>query len=381
MYVNPKRNILIVAGEASADRYGAKLVKEIKRLAPELDFIGIGGDMMKAEGVKIIYHASQMAVVGITEVFSHSINILKAYMGLKKIINEMDISLIILLDYPEFNLSIAGIGRKNKIPVLYYISPQIWAWRRGRVRKIAKRVNRMAVILPFEEEFYRTHGISVEYVGHPLVEEIQHEDPLELPQPKRKAHPVLGILPGSRAHEVKNLLPPMLRAVEIIGEKYSDLEVVLPIAPTISPHMINSMISGFKYPIRVFERTREALINCDSAIIASGTATLEAALFEVPMVVAYKVSQISFYLAKLLVKVPYISLVNLIANHEVVPELIQQRAEPLEMANHILRILENKNYRNKIIRGLKEVKNRLGGGNPSRRTAEIAIELIQESQS
>ena len=236
---------MIVAGEASADLHGSNLVRAIKRLDPTIRFYGIGGKQMEEAGVDILIPASDMAVVGLTEVFSKLPKIVKAHRTLKNLLKNSPPDLLIPIDYPGFNIHLAGLAKRYKVPVLYYISPQVWAWRTGRVKKIAKRVDRMAVILPFEERFYRERGVDVDYVGHPLLDSIpQHLDKDEMTRKMglENAYPVLGLLPGSRNEEIENHLPVMIKAVEILSSQYPRLRGLLPLAPTIPPELVESFL-------------------------------------------------------------------------------------------------------------------------------------------
>ena len=335
---------------------------------------------MEAEGVRTLMAASDTAVVGISEVSKKIRNIAKAYFRLKGVLKEVRPSLIILIDYPEFNLKIATVAKRYGIPVMYYISPQIWAWRPGRVKKIATVVDRMVCILPFERDFYGRKGISVDYVGHPLCDiippVIQRKRVLESHGLEKK-FPIIGLLPGSRDHEIKTLLPVMLRAAEHLAASYPDIGVILPLAPTITKGMVEPLIKNLATPVILSRDNIYGLLSCcNCALIASGTATLEAAIMGVPMVVAYKVSPLTFFLAKRLAKVNHICLVNLIAGREVVPELIQREATSDNMTRHLINILEDEKIRYKMIRDLKEVRYALGGKGASRRAARIAVEMM-----
>ena len=376
-----RKLVLIIAGEASADEHGSNLVRAMKNLDSGIDFWGIGGKKMAEAGVKTLVSSSEMAVVGLTEVLSRFHRITTAFIKLKNILKNHSPHLLILIDYPEFNLSLARIAKRYKVPVLYYISPQIWAWRKGRIKKITRRVDRMAVILPFEESFYRRYGLSVEYVGHPVLDNLPSE--IDKSQITRELglqgrHPILGLLPGSRNEEVKNLLPPMIRAAENLSLRYDKIKGILPLASTISPDLINSIIRQSSVDIKIFQgNIYDALALCDLAVVASGTATLETAIMGVPMIIVYKVSPITFHVAKVAVKVPYIGLVNLVAGKKVVPELIQNNVTPQRIADEALAILEDSRNKENLIKGLRIVKERLGRGGASERTARIAIDMIR----
>ncbi len=373
--------VLIVAGEASADIHGANLVQAMKRLNPGLEFRGIGGENMAQAGVETLFSASDMAVVGVTEFFSRLRTILSASNRLKFLLKTGQPDLLILLDYPGFNIHLAGIAKRFRIPVLYYISPQVWAWRRGRIRKIVRRVDRMAVILPFEKEFYSHAPMKVDYVGHPLLD--------ECPSPCRKTggmisgmemgpgRPVVGMLPGSRKEEIRNLLPVMVETAEILASGYPHLQCVLPLAPGISPDFVHPLTAHAGVKINFFQgNIYEALRGCDVALVASGTATLETAIMGVPMVIVYRVSTVTYWIARMAVQVPYIGLVNLVAGEKVVPELIQGDVTAEKLADEARAILDNDEIRERMKENLGFVKEKLGRGGASERTARIALEMM-----
>jgi len=378
------KHILIVAGEASGDLHGANLVREIKKIDPSISIRGIGGRKMEEAGVDIVMPSSGIAVVGLTEVFSKYSNIIKARREMVHLLESSSPDLLILIDFPGFNINLARSAKHCHVPVLYYISPQLWAWRSGRAKKIAARVDRMAVILPFEEEFYKKSGvdIDVEYVGHPLMDAVPSG--LEKETIKKdlglENSIVLGLLPGSRTAEITNLLPSMMQAAEMLASRHPGLKCVLPLASTISRELIDSYISKSSLKIIVPQKDVYSILSiCDLALIKSGTATLEAAIMGVPMVVAYRMSPLSFKIAKLVVKVSNASLVNLIAGREIVPELLQDDATPERLVEMASKILDDKFYRNEMINNLEDVRKKLGGRGASEKTARIAMEMINRS--
>ena len=372
---------MIIAGEASGDLYGAHLVLAMKRLAPDLNFFGLGGLEMEEVGVTVLFQLSAMAVVGMTEVIPRIGYILRALRELKRALRSSPPDLLILIDYPGFNLNLAKKARALGIPVLYYIPPQVWAWWRGRVRKIVRRVDRVAVILPFEEEFYQRFGLSVEYVGHPLMD-------LPLPGGSKKrirealgiSHekgPILGLLPGSRAEEVVKMMPAMIGAAEIISRYYPRLHCVLPLASTVREDVVKPYVENATIDVTIGRSdTRELLKIADVALVASGTATLEAAIMETPMIITYKVSGLSYILGRFLAKVSHIGLVNLIAGRTVVPELIQGEATAFRLAEEALAILKNNGLRAEMKRQLRSIREQLGQGDASRKIASIAGEMM-----
>jgi lipid-A-disaccharide synthase len=379
------RLVLIVAGEASADLHGSHLVTALKRLDPGLTFWGIGGPRMEEAGVRILFDSSEMAVVGLTEVLSRLATVTRAYLKLKTLLRKERPVLLILMDYPDFNLRLARAARRFQVPVLYYISPQVWAWRKGRVETIRRCVNRMAVILPFEKDFYGESGLHVEYVGHPLLEEI----PAGLDGKKVRgelgldhAAPVLALLPGSRKEEVTNLFPVMVEAAERIRSKHAGLKCLLPRASTVPAELLDGLLQKSSLDVQVIQGdVYRVLKACDVALIASGTATLEAAILETPMVIVYRVSFLSYWIGRMVIRVPFIGLVNLVAGEEVVPELVQGDVTPERLAQEALDILEHDDKRRNMVRKLQALREMLGQGSASERTARIALEMIEVSST
>ena len=377
------RLVLIVAGEASADLHGSHLVTALKRLDPGLTFWGIGGPRLQEAGVRILFNSSDMAVVGLTEVVSRLATVTRAYLTLKTLLRKNRPVLLILMDYPDFNLRLACAAKQFRIPVLYYISPQVWAWRKGRVETIRRCVDRMAVILPFEKEFYRERGLHVEHVGHPLLEEI----PTDLDGEKvrtelglHQASPVLALLPGSRKEEVTNLLPVMIKAAERIRSRHARLKCLLPRASTIPPELIDGLLEETSLDVQVIQGdVYRVLKACDLALVASGTATLEAAILETPMVIVYRVSSFSYWIGRRVISVPFIGLVNLVAGEEVVPELIQDDVTPERLAREAMDILDHDDRLRDMVRKLRALRETLGQGSASERTARIALEMMEAS--
>ncbi|NQU13823.1 MAG: lipid-A-disaccharide synthase [Desulfobacteraceae bacterium] len=374
---------MIIAGEASADLHGSNLVRAIKRSNPNVIFWGIGGRKMERAGVKILVPSSEMAVVGVTEALVRLRTIAKARSKIKYILKNFRPDLLILLDYPEFNLHLAKMANRSRVPVLYYISPQVWAWRRGRVKKIARRVDRMAVILPFEKSFYGERGVKVDYVGHPLMDAFDMAASESTPSSIKKPsppfpNPVIGLLPGSRKEEIQNLLPAMVKSAEILKRRYGGIRFLLPLAETIDPEFVQSFVDNSLAKIEIIQGgTYKVLRLCHVALVTSGTATLETAIMGVPMVIVYKVSLLSSWVARLVIKVPYIGLVNLVAGKKVVPELHQQEVLPDRLADEVLNILENDEVREDMIKNLMGVKESLGTGGASQRTAELALGMMR----
>jgi len=373
--------VMIVAGEASGDLHGAYLVRAMKQRDPFLSFYGIGGEKMNREGVRLLANSSDLAVMGLIEVFSRLKLILGVMHQLKKSFETERPDLVILIDYPGFNLVLANAAKKKGIRVFYYISPKVWAWRKGRIKTIRRVVDRMALILPFEEDLYRKSGVRATFVGHPLLDEIEitktageirHD--LELEADKK----TVTLLPGSRESEVRELLPEMVRAAKILMDRFAfDIQFVLPVAHTLDPESVKGVVASAGIPVRLVSgKTYEALSVSDMVIVASGTATLETALLVKPMVIVYKVSPLTFFLGKRVIKIKHIGLVNIIAGRTVVPELIQEDFTAERVADEATRILTDQDVQNRMIKDLSEIRKSLGEPGASRRAAGLACDML-----
>jgi lipid-A-disaccharide synthase len=375
---------MIVAGEASGDLHGGNLVRAMHEIDPDLSFYGVGGKRMEAAGVELLADAADMAVVGLTEVAFKLGMILRVMRRLKASLLQEKPDLVILIDYPDFNLPVARNARKRGIKVLYYISPQVWAWRKGRIETIRKTVDRMVVILPFEEEFYRDAGVDVTFVGHPLLDEVRkkYSRPEALKRfGLREDAVTVALLPGSRRSEVAVLLPEMLRACRILTEKISPLQFILPIAGTLDPAFVRDILGQFPVRVSVIrDEIYDVIGVSDAAIVASGTATLETALLETPMVVVYKVSGVSYAIGRRFIRVAHISLVNLIAGCAVVPELIQAEANPERIAAEVRDIITRHGKAKEMKASLAMIRGKLGTPGASQRTARIACDMLSDQQ-
>lgn len=374
------RNIFIVAGEASGDMYGADLVKEMLNIYPDLCFYGIGGNKLKEAGVELIADAAKISVVGLTEVLSKLSNFFKIIKNLKDKLDALKPALVILIDFPDFNLNIvARQAKKRNIKIFYYISPQVWAWRKGRIKQIKKLVDKMAVILPFEVDLYAENNFGVNYVGHPLVDivkvnvsKVEARRKLGLSEDKT----TIGLLPGSRTAEIKSLLPEMMQAVQILKKNIKNVQFILPKADTLDEAIINEIISKYDIEIKIIAgRTYEAISCCDLAVVTSGTATLETGLLGVPMIIVYKVSLLSYLIGRLVINVKNIGLVNIIAGKTVVPEFIQKDASGRQIAAEALAILKSERYE-QIKKELSAISAKLGKPGAAARAAKIACEMI-----
>ena len=379
--IQQKKRVLIVAGEASGDLHGANLIKMVKQKEPEVEFYGVGGRRMEEAGASLWFNLEELSVVGLTEIFTKSGAIIKALSQLKKSLAERTPNLIVLIDFPDFNLMLAKSAKKRAIPVLYYISPQVWAWRRKRVNKIAKVVNKMAVILPFEVPIYQEKGMDVEFVGHPLLDVIEKEMmPREEVLLRFKLDPakrLISLLPGSRRDELIRLLPEMLGAVELLEAKFSDLQFALLAASTLDSEEVQNLVAKSKLKVNIFSDHHYDLLSASElAVITSGTATLEAALLNTPMVVIYKVSLITYLIARMLIKVKHISLANLLAGKAVVPELIQTEANSKRIAEEAEKMLNSGETIGRMKLALNQIREKLGEPGASARVADIVLKMI-----
>ena len=373
--------ILISAGEASGEMYGAQLIEALRRRDPSLEFFGVGGDRMRAAGCDTVVDAKNLAVVGISEIVSH---LPKIYGLFHKLIAEAARrrpSLAIVIDSPAFNWRVARQMRKRGIPVVYYVCPQFWAWRQGRVRLLRKYINKALVIFPFEEKFYRDRAVDATFVGHPLAD-------LSRPSTDRDSYgasykldaakPWITLMPGSRMKEVRMNLPTILQSAAKLGSGY---EFLLPVAPTLDCSFLESLI-GRRDSIRLVSDALPALAHSRAGIIASGTATVEAAMMGTPFVMVYRVSLLTYFLGRPRVKVPYFAMVNLIAGKEIVPELVQHDFTAETVVARITEILPDGQAREQMIEGLAAVRTLLRGPNPERlhpaeRAAEAIMAMLQ----
>ncbi len=369
----------IIAGEASGDQHGARLVKAMQGRHADLFFCGMGGPALKQAGVRIVVDAAGLTVVGITEVVAKLPNILKGMAMIKKLLQSLTPDLLVLIDFPDFNLHIAKAAKKLGIPVLYYISPQIWAWRRGRVKRIAKRVDHMAVILPFEQPFYREHNVPATFVGHPLMD-------ADLPATSRNSHlclkngPVIGLVPGSRDTEIARHLPVMLEAAGLLERRLERATFMVSHAPSVARPQIDAVIERHYGQARlevVSDGVEKIFERCDAIVAASGTVTLQAAIHGTPMVIVYRVSPISYWLGRALIRVPHIGLVNLVAGERIIPELIQHEASAENIAAELQRMLGDADALKHLRQRLFALRNVLGSGGASERVANLALGMLK----
>ena len=375
--------VMIVAGEASGDAIAAGLIRAVRERLPGAAFEGVAGPRMAAAGCRALYPSDKLSVVGLTEVLRHFGDIRAVFNGLKQRLRQDPPDLLVCVDLPDFNLRLAKVAKSAGIPVVYYVSPQVWAWRRGRVHKIGRIVDHMMVIFPFETELYEAAGVPVTYVGNPLVErmaEVPERDQararLDLPQ----TAPVVALLPGSRRSEALRMAPILLEAAEILQERHPGTHFVLPVAGPQVARVLEEL-RGEMGPANLVrcEDSVLATAAADCAAVTSGTATLETAVVGTPLIVLYKLSPLTFWLAQRLVKVPYIGMVNLIAGHEVAPELIQDDAEPETVAAALERYLDSPEARERARADLAGVRETLGT-NPSEQAAEVVAGVLGHEQ-
>jgi lipid-A-disaccharide synthase len=375
------KTIVIVAGEASGDQHGARLVRAMLAADPALSFRGVGGPAMRESGVRIDVDAAGLAVVGFTEVLSRLPAIVAALRLVKSLLKRLRPSLLVLIDFPEFNLKIAAAAKRLGIPVLYYISPQIWAWRPGRVKRIAGCVDHMAVILPFEEAFYRQHQVNATFVGHPLLDDRSTFARNHLQDRRAESgNPVIALLPGSRVVEIQRHLPVMLEAATVLQRRQPHIQFRLSRAAGLEKEMFNRLLNRFPTPRKLsFDESRitQLLAGCDLAVAVSGTVTLQAALCGVPMIVIYRVSKLSYWVGRALIRVPYIGLVNLVAGRRLAPELIQNDVTASRIAGEVEKLLSDPAALAENRRQLIDLRRLLGSGGASARVADIALSMLK----
>ncbi len=375
------RRIFLVAGEPSGDQHGAALVRELRRLAPEVELVGLGGRRMEEEGMTLRADLAGHAIVGFTEVVRHFPEVRAMFHSTVAEFDRSPPDAVVLIDYPGFNLRLSREAKRRGIRVVYYISPQLWAWGRGRLRKMAQWVDLMLVILPFEEKLYRDVDMRAEFVGHPLLDEMaqyEFDEKLVARWTSDGRSPIFGLLPGSRVQEIVRLLPVMAGAARLLRNDYPAGRYLVPLIDEECASAARQILSS--YPDAGLElavgRVQEVLRSASVCMIASGTATLQAAICGTPMVVAYKLSRASYLVARLLVRVDHISLVNILAGGPLVPEFVQRQARPEAIAQAVRQILTEPEMRHRMIAGLSEVHRRLGEPGASRRAAERILEEI-----
>lgn len=380
------KRIMIVTGEASGDLHGAKLINAVSRLSPDTTFLGVGGQMMSAAGCEILIPGEDLAVMGIVEVAGHFPIIWQSFQKLKKILaGAQRPDALVLIDFPEFNLRLARQAHKAGVPVLYYVSPQVWAWRRGRVKKIAQIVDSLAAIFPFEPELYDGLDIKVRYVGHPLLDEfdaagerVDLRKKYQIPEQKK----IVGLFPGSRRNELQFMLGTMVAAAESIYAREPEVHFMVPVAGSLAVTQIKARFPD-SLPVTFVDSSNASIYDvascCDTILSVSGTVTLQIALVGTPMVILYKVSPLTYEIGKRLIKVDHIGLANIVAGKRVVPELIQDQATPERLAAEALKLMHDQNYANSVRKELTLVRQKLGQPGCSERVAKMLLELLMRA--
>jgi len=377
------KRIMISAGEASGDMHAANVVKALHQQDSSIEVYGMGGEHLRQAGASLLVDCTDIAVMGIVEVLLKYRSIMKALNILKESLRQNPPDLLIVVDYQEFNNKLAEAAKELGIKVLFYIGPQVWAWRQHRVHQIGKRVDMMAVILPFEEKFYRDAHVPVRFVGNPLADEVKPNKSKQSCMQEYgldTSEPVIGLLPGSRRSEIKRILPLQLAAADILHQQKPDLQFVLPIASTLSDEAFKADLQQYKHlNVRlVKDLSYNVMQCCDAIIAASGTATLEIALMGIPNCITYKIAHISYAILKRMVKIEHIGLVNIVAEKGIVKEFLQYDAKPKLIAEEISKILDNTEYRSNMISELNAVRNKLGKSGGVNNMAELALEMLED---
>jgi lipid-A-disaccharide synthase len=379
------KKIFIVAGEASGDLHAGNLIRAIKEKLPETSFYGMGGVEMQKAGAKLTHDLRTVSVIGLVEVLSRLPTILRTLKELGKSLVIEKPDLAILVDFPDFNLKLAEKLKKAAIPVVWYISPQVWAWRAERIPKLVKLIDYMLVILPFEVEFYRKHNLNVNFVGHPLIDKIKttsskEETLLEL---GLKANfPVIAMLPGSRNIEIKLLLPHLKKAAEVLYSQNPNYQFVIPVANTLDPQKIERKLVDVKAPIRVIQgNTYNIIKSADVAVVAAGTATLETALLGTPAIIIGRVSKLTWFLWSRYTNLPYYGLPNYIVEKKLMTELIQHQASGEQIARQLENLLNSIEEQNRLKEGYKEIWDKLGNKPASENAANIIVKILSDQGS
>jgi len=378
---------MIVTGEASGDLHGAKLINAVIARSQGTFFYGVGGPKMAAAGCDILISSEQLAVMGIVEVIGHFPVIWRSFRRLKaELHGHRKPDALVLIDFPDFNLRLASQAKKAGVPVLYYVSPQVWAWRRGRVRKIARVVDSLAAIFPFEPVYYDGLDIRVKYVGNPLLDEFstisQHIDfrqKLQIPASKK----VVGLFPGSRRNELKYMLETLVEAASLIRTEFPRVHFLVPIADSLSQTEIKSKFSP-DLSVSFIESSMASIYDiakcCDTILCVSGTVTLQIALAGTPMAIFYKASPLTYAIGRRLIRVDHFGLPNIVAGARVVPEFLQDMATPKAVADEVLHVLNDADYAEEIRAGLRKVQDKLGKAGCSNRVAEMLLDMVRRSE-
>lgn len=367
--------LYFIAGEASGDLHGSNLLKELNKQNSSIQARGFGGDLMEKEGLKLSKHYRDLAFMGFVEVVMNLRTILKNISFCKQDILNYKPDAIILIDYPGFNLKIAEFAKKNGIKVFYYISPKVWAWKKNRVHKLKKFVDELFTIFPFETEWFKNYGVDVNYVGNPLLDAISQFEKSNSRLSFKADNPIIALLPGSRNQEIERMLPLMLQ----VASTHSNHQIIIAGAPSKDTVFYSKYLIDYPSVKLVFDETYQLLSNAEVALVTSGTATLETALFEVPQVVCYKANSLTYQIAKRVVNLDYISLVNLILDKPAVPELIQNDFNEEHLNKELTNILPNGQSRNEQIKDYKKLKEILGEGGASKKVAGLMLKSLSKN--
>jgi lipid-A-disaccharide synthase len=375
----------MVAAEASGDQHGAALVRALRERFPQLQVYGLGGDYMRAAGVETLFDVQALNVVGVVEILAKVPLGLRMASQLLRAAARRGTRVAVLIDAPGFNLTFARLAKRAGLSVVYYISPQIWAWRQGRVKRVARYVDKMLTLFPFEVPFYTAAGVDAEYVGHPLLDHLHH-----LPAPTQAARslgldaqtPIVALLPGSRRQELRSLLPTMLAAFQRIRQRLPGVQGIIPVAPTLAMDEVQQFLTHCPIPLTVISgQSHTALCAAHFALVASGTATLEAGLIGTPMVVVYKMHPITAWLARRVLCIPYIGLVNIVAGRPVVPELLQEALCPQTLAALALHCLEHPEVAQYVRQELAILRHTLGTGGGAQCAAACVGQFLQAAET
>jgi len=377
----PYAPLLMIAVEASGDQHGAALVRALHERFPHLQVYGLGGDHMRAAGVETLFDVQALNVVGVVEILAKVPASLRMAYRLLREAARRGTRTVVLIDAPGFNLHFARLAKRAGLSVVYYISPQIWAWRPHRVKRVARYVDKMLTLFPFEVPLYTAAGVDAECVGHPLLDHMH-----DLPTPAQAAQtlgldaqsPIMALLPGSRRQELRHLLPPMLAALQRVQHRLPTLQGIIPVAPTLTVEEIQPMLRLSSVPVTIIAgHTHTALRAADVALVASGTATLEAGLIGTPMVVVYKAHPVTAWLARRMIRIPYLGLVNIVADRPMVPELLQEALEPQTLAALALHYFEQPAVARHVRSELATLRHALGLGDGARRAAACVGQFLQ----
>lgn len=372
---------MISAGEASGDLHGANLVKALHKIDPTIKVNGMGSDKMRDAGVELLYDCRDIAVMGIIEVLAKWGTIMGALDILKDSLAKNPPDLLIVVDYQEFNMKLARAAKKLGIKVMFYIGPQVWAWRSHRVKKIGRHIDMMAVLFPFEEDFYKKANVPVRFVGNPLVDEVKASLTVDEANELFGLDPSLktiGLFPGSRRSEICRLLPTQLASARLVHQQYPATQFIVPLAKSVNMTNIKPILDEYSdLPLHiVHSHIHDVMQNCYAVITASGTASLETALMTTPMVIIYKMSGLSYKIMKRMITIDNIGLPNIVAGHQVVQELLQEYANPENISTEILKLLNDTSYHQKITSELQAVRDKLGVSGGSERVAKLAYEML-----